>query len=180
MIEKFRKYAKVGGALFVILGIVGMLFPTFMTLGTLAFVSYLMLFAGVSSAMLTWVSNRNDWVGWLKSFILIAVSLYMIFYPMAGVATLGLLFSIYFFMDAFAGFGVAFSAEEKAHKWVWFFNAISSLILAVIFIIDWPFSSLWLVGFLVGISLFFDGIALFVGGSALSALEEEQKETENE
>ena len=175
LVDKFKKYAKVGGVFFVILGIIGMLFPTFMTLGTLVFVSYLMLFAGVSSAMLTWASNRNDWTGWLKSFILVAVALYMIFYPMAGVATLGLLFSIYFFMDAFAGFGVAFSAEGKAHKWIWLFNAVSSLVLAIIFVIGWPFSSLWLVGFFVGISFFFDGVALLVGGLALNALDEEEQ-----
>ena len=172
LIDTFKKYAKIGGILFIVLGIIGMVFPTFMTLGTLAFVSYLMLFAGISAAWLTWVSNRRDWTGWLKSFILILVAIYMIVYPMSGVATLGLLFSIYFFMDAFTGFGLAFSAEGKTHKWVWLFNAATSLVLAIIFIIGWPFTSLWLVGFFVGISLFFDGIALLVGGSTLDAVEE--------
>jgi len=175
LIDKFKKYAKVGGILFILLGIVGILFPTFMTFGTLAFVSYLMLFAGISAGMLTWASNRKDWAGWLKSFILIAVALYMIFYPMEGVATLGLLFSIYFFMDAFSGFGLAFSAEGQKHKWVWLFNAVTSLVLAIIFVIGWPFTSLWLVGFFVGVSLFFDGIALLVGGSALDAVEEKEE-----
>jgi len=177
LIEKFKKYAKIGGILFIVLGIIGILFPTFMTLSTLVFVSYLMLFAGVSSAMLTWASNRHDWTGWLKSFILVAVALYMIFYPMAGAATLGLLFSIYFFMDAFAGFGVSFSAEGKKHKWIWLFNAISSLVLAIIFVIGWPLTSLWLVGFFIGISLFFDGVALLVGGSALNALDKEEQKS---
>ena len=177
LIDKFKKYAKIGGILFILLGIVGVLFPTFMTFGTLAFVSYLMLFAGISAGMLTWASNRNDWTGWLKSFILVVVASYMIFYPLQGVATLGLLFSIYFFMDAFTGFGLAFSAEGQKHKWVWLFNAATSLVLAIIFIIGWPFTSLWLVGFFVGVSLFFDGIALLVGGAALDAVEEnEEKE----
>ncbi len=177
LIGKFKKYAKIGGVIFILLGIAGVLFPTFMTFGTLAFVSYLMLFAGISAGVLTWTSNRNDWTGWLKSFILIVVASYMIFYPMQGVATLGLLFSIYFFMDAFTGFGLAFSAEGQKHKWVWLFNAATSLVLAIIFIIGWPFTSLWLVGFFVGVSLFFDGIALLVGGAALDAVEEnEEKE----
>ncbi len=164
LIDKFKKYAKIGGVVFILLGLVGIFFPTYMTFGTLAFVSYLMLFAGISAGALTWTSNRKDWAGWLKSFILITVSLYMFFYPMQGVATLGLLFSFYFFMDAFTGFGLAFSAEGKKHKWVWVFNAVTSLALAIIFIVSWPFSSLWLIGFFVGISLFFDGIALLIGG----------------
>jgi len=179
LVEKFKKYAKIGGVLFILLGIIGIVFPIFMTFGTLAFVSYLMLFAGVSSAWLTWVSNRHDWTGWLKSFILILVAIYMIVYPMSGVATLGLLFSIYYFMDAFASLGIAFSVEGQKHKWIWIFNAITSLVLAIIFIIDWPFSSLWLVGFLVGISLFFDGIALLSGGAFLNEVEKEKENTES-
>jgi len=171
LINKFKKYSKIGGILFIILGLIGILFPTFMSLSTLAFVSYLMLFSGISAGVLTWVSNRKDWTGWLKSFILIGVAIYMLFDPVAGVATLGLLFSIYFFMDAFAGFGVAFSVEGQKHKWIWIFNAASSLLLAIIFVIGWPFTSLWLVGFFVGISLFFDGIALLVGGSALNEID---------
>ncbi len=176
VLDTFKKYAKIGGFLFVILGAIGIFFPTFMTLGTLIFVTYLMLFAGVSSATLTWMSNRKDWAGWLKSLLLIGVALYMIFYPMGGVATLGLLFSFYFFMDSFGSFGLGFSAQDTKHKWVWFLNAITSFILAIIFIIGWPFTSLWLVGFFVGVSLFFDGIALIVGGYAVDNLEEDTKE----
>ncbi|HFU76917.1 MAG TPA: hypothetical protein ENK68_00235, partial [Epsilonproteobacteria bacterium] len=97
-------------------------------------------------------------------------------YPMEGAATLGLLFSIYFFMDAFAGFGIAFSSEEKKHTWIWVLNGITSLALAIIFIINWPFSSLWLVGFFVGISLLFDGIALLLGGAFLNEVAKEAKE----
>jgi len=176
VVDTFKKYAKIGGFLFIILGAIGIFFPTFMTLGTLIFVSYLMLFAGVSSATLTWMSNRGDWAGWLKSLLLVAVALYMIFYPMDGVATLGLLFSFYFFMDAFGSFGLGFSAQDTKHKWVWIFNAVTSFVLGVIFLMGWPFTSLWLIGFFVGISLFFDGIALIVGGYAIDDLEEDTRE----
>ena len=175
LVDKFKKYAKIGGVLFILLGAVGIFFPTFMTFGTLAFVSYLMLLAGISAGALTWASNREDWAGWLKSFILIIVASYMIFYPLQGVATLGLLFSIYFFMDAFGGFGLAFSAQGKKHQWAWLFNAVISLALAIIFLIGWPFSSLWLVGFFVGVSLFFDGLALLIGGSVLDDVEKDKK-----
>ena len=171
LVDKFKKYAKIGGIVFMLLGMVGILFPTFMTMSTVIFVSYLMLFAGISAASLTWVSNREDWAGWLKSFALIAVSLYMIFYPISGAGTLGLLLSVYYFMDAFAGFGIALSSQDKKHKLVWMFNALTSFALAVLFIINWPFSSVWLVGFFVGVSLFFDGIALLFGGRFLDQIE---------
>jgi len=176
LLDKFKKYSKIGGILFVVLGLIGIIFPSFMTFSAVVFVSYLMLFAGISSGWMTWVSNKEDWAGWLKSVLLVGVALLMLFYPMQGVATLGLLFSIYFFMDAFAGFGLAFSAQGSKHRWLWIFNALMSLVLAVVFMIGWPFSSIWLVGFFVGVSLFFDGVALLMGASVLGAIEKEDEE----
>jgi len=171
LVDRFKKYAKISGIIFIILGTAGIFFPGFMSLTTLVFVSYLMLFAGLTSGWLTWVSNRKDWAGWLKSFLLVLVGLMMIFYPMEGVATLGLLFAIYFLVDAFAGFGLAFSLKPQKIWWLWLINAITSLVLGVLFIIGWPSSSAFLVGLFVGISLLFDGIALLSGGVFLDDIE---------
>ena len=172
LVDHFKKYAKISGIFFIVLGSIGIIFPTFMSWTTLAFVSYLMLFTGISAGWLTWTSNKEDWAGWLKSFLLILVSIFMIFYPMQGVATLGLLFAMYFFTDAFAGFGLAFSMKPQKNWILWFLNATTSLVLGVIFVAGWPFSSLYMVGLLVGISLLFDGIALLSGGILLEKIEE--------
>ncbi len=175
LIDSFKKYSKVGGILFIILGLIGIVFPIVMSLTTLAFVSYLMIVAGFFSGWLTWQSNKEDWAGWLKSFILVLTGLFMIIYPTLGIATLGLLFAIYFFMDAFASFGLAYSLKPQKIWWLWLFNAITSLILGVIFVIGWPFSSIYLVGLLVGVSLFFDGIALLTGGIMVDKVEQTEK-----
>jgi len=170
LVDNFKKYSKISGTLFMLVGLVGIIFPTFMSFTALSFVAYLMLFAGAFSGWLTWQSNKNDWAGWLKSFLLVVTSLFMIFYPMEGIAALGILFAIYFFMDAFAGFGLAFSLKPQQVWWIWFLNAITSLALGIIFVIGWPFSSLYMVGLFVGISLLFDGIALLMGGKFLENL----------
>jgi uncharacterized membrane protein HdeD (DUF308 family) len=178
IVSNLKKYAKISGILFIILGTLGIFFPTFMSISAVVLVSYLMLFAGISSGIFTWMSNKKDWAGWLKSFLLVGASLIMLFYPMQGVATSGLVFAIYFFMDAFAGFGLAFSLKDDKHWWLWLINAITSLILGVLFIIGWPMSSLFLVGIFVGISLLFDGIALLVGGSYLEEIDNEAKKVD--
>ncbi len=164
ILEKFRKYSKIAGFVFGILGLIGILEPVFMTMATVTFVSWLMLFGGIVSGYFTYKSNKYDFIGWLKSFALILASAFMIFSPLGGAGTLGLLLSIYFFMDAFANF--SFGMQMKGHKgwFYWIANAIISLVLAVLFIIDWPFSSLYLVGLLVGFSLFFDGLSLIMIG----------------
>ncbi len=174
LLKKLAKYSTVAGILFIILGLIGIFLPAFMTLTTVLFVSFLLLFAGISLATLTWMSNREDWMGWLKSFILIFVSIYMIFSPIGGAATVGLLLTMYFFMDAFANFGLAMSARN-AHLnktwWMWLMNAVVSFVLGVIMIMGWPFSSLYLVGIIVGISLFIDGWVLLMGGKILKDID---------
>ena len=47
-------------------------------------------------------------------------------------------------------------------------NGLISIILAVIFLVGWPFSSLWLVGFFVGVSLVADGIAMLMISMAVN------------
>jgi len=173
LVDNFKKYATISGSLFILLGVIGIIFPQFMSLTTLLFVSYLMLFAGLASGWMTWISNKEDWAGWLKSFLLVLVALFILFYPLQGVATLGLLFSIYFFMDAFSSFGLAFSLKPQKVWWIWLFNALTSLLLGAIFVIGWPFSSLFMVGIFVGVSLLFDGIALIAGGQFIERIENE-------
>jgi uncharacterized membrane protein HdeD (DUF308 family) len=165
LFEKFSKYSKITGVIFVILGIIGIVEPAFMTLATVTFVAWLMMFAGLMAAYFTYLSNKEDIFGWLKSFVLIAIALFMIFYPMSGVGTVGLLLAIYFFMDAFAGFSLALSMRP-AQGWVWWLiNSIFSMLIGVLFVIGWPLTSLYLIGLLVGFSLFFDGISLLITGS---------------
>ena len=170
--DRLKKHAKIAGFVFIILGLVGILFPVFMTMATVVFVSWLMLFAGISSGYFTYMSNRSDWWGWIKAAILVGVSLYMIFVPLGGAATLGMLLAIYFFTDAFAGFGLSSSLYPQRGWWIWSLNALLSLAIGLFFIINWPLSSLYLVGLLVGFSLFFDGLALLMGVSFVGKMED--------
>ena len=170
LLGKYKKQAKTAGILFMILGLIAALFPVFTTFATVIFVSWLMLFAGVLAGYFTFITDRSDFSGWLKSIILVGVSIYMLASPMGGIATLGLLFSMYFFMDAFSGFMLSSSIYPQKGWGIWGINAVLSLLMAIIFLVNWPFSSMYLIGLLVGFSLFFDGIALLMAGNALEEL----------
>jgi len=172
LVDNFKKHAKIGGTLFILFGVAGILFPGLMSLTTVLLVGYLMLFAGVSAGMLTYKSNPQDWMGWLKSFVLVLSSLFILFYPLQGAAALGLVLAVYFFMDAFSSFSLALSHRPQKIWLVWLFNAITSLAIGVLFVIGWPRSSLLLIGILVGISLLFDGIALLLGGAFIKDIDD--------
>ncbi|SFZ97790.1 hypothetical protein MNB_SV-5-161 [hydrothermal vent metagenome] len=174
LVNKYKKQAKIAGILFMVLGLVGIIYPAVTSFAVVILVSWLMLIAGMFAGYFTYITDRNDWSGWLKSIILIGVALYMLLSPLGGIATLGLLFSIYFFMDAFSGFMLSSSLYPRKGWGLWAINAVLSLLIAIIFVVNWPFSSMYLVGLLVGFSLFFDGIALLVAGNALDEITKDE------
>lgn len=174
MLAQYKKQAKIAGILFILLGLAGAIYPVFASFATVIFVSWLMLIAGIFAGYFTYVTDRSDWSGWLKSIILIGVALYMLLSPLGGIATLGLLFSIYFFMDAFSGLMLSSTIYPNKGWGLWAINAVLSLVMAVIFVVNWPFSSMYLIGLLVGFSLFFDGLALLMAGNVMEELSKDE------
>lgn len=173
LFDNFSKYSKIAGVIFIILGIVGVVYPIFMTLATVSFIAWLMIFSGIFAGYFTYKTDKSDYLGWLKSFVLVGVGALMIFYPMTGVGAVGLLFAIYFFMDAFANFSLAMTMRP-ADGWIWWLiNSILSLLIGVFFIVGWPFTSVYLIGLLVGFSLFFDGLALLITGSIFKKMNQQ-------
>ena len=173
LLQKFGKYAKTAGVIFMILGVIGILFPIFTSYAVVIFVAWLMLLAGMMAGYFTYMTERSDWGGWLKSIALIGVALYMLLSPLGGIATLGMLLSIYFFMDAFGGFMLASSLYPNRGWGLWLINALLSIAIAMVFIVGWPFTSVYLIGLLVGFSLFFDGLALLMGGTLFQKIDKE-------
>ena len=160
MFERFSKHATTAGIIFIVLGILGILFPAFLSIATVYLIGWLFIFGGLLIGYFTYITDKSEWLGWLKTFILVVTGLLLVIHPLPGIAAIGLLLAIYLLMDAFGSSAIAFSVKPAKGWWLWLLNALFSLILAVIFIVGWPFSSVWLVGLFIGISLFFDGVLL--------------------
>ncbi len=152
------------GILLTILGGAGIFLPQLMSLETSIFIGSLFLVGGLFWVIHSCKYSRKDWGDWLKPVILLIAGGLMFFYPMSGIAAIGLLLAIYLLLDAFSSFSMARTLHPQK-GWGWMAtNGVISLVLALLFLIGWPATSLLLVGLYVGISLFFDGLALiFIG-----------------
>jgi uncharacterized membrane protein HdeD (DUF308 family) len=170
-LEVFKKNAKIVGVILMVIGFLGAIFPVAASLTTVVFVAWMLLMSAFLVGYFTYKSDASDWRGWLKSVIFFGVGIYMLVNPAGGIATLGLLFSIYFFMDAFSGFTLAASFYPNKGWGIWAINAVLSLLMAMIFVIGWPHTSIVLIGLLVGFSLFFDGLALVMGANVLDKID---------
>ena len=154
--------------------------PTTCEAATAYFVAWLFIFSGILVGYHTYKTDKKDWLGWLKAFVYLLTGILVVIFPAPGVAALGIILAVYFFLDGFASFALAGQMKgENRYWWLILINGILSIVIGVIFLIGWPFSSLVLVGLFVGISLFFDGIVLLTMGSAAKKLEEELEKNEN-
>ena len=160
--QRSRKTLKTTSIVLIVVGIIGIALPQFLSMAIALFAGWLLLFAGTIAMFITWHGFRDRWVAWLKPFVLVAVGLLILLNPIAGTAALGLMLAIYFLFDGFAGVGSALDMRPQK-GWGWLmFNGASSLLLALVFIIGWPFTSAWLIGLFIGISLFIDGVSLLM------------------
>ncbi|HFB64595.1 MAG TPA: hypothetical protein ENJ60_03555 [Aeromonadales bacterium] len=164
IVKRFGKYSLFIGIMLIIIGTTGILLPALMSLETVVFIASFMLVGGVFWALHTYKYSKKSVMDWLKPLVLILTGGLMFFMPSVGIATVGLMLSFYLMMDAFGSFTLAQSLHPDK-GWGWMaLNGVFSIILAVLFLIGWPQTSLWLVGLYVAISLIFDGWALvFIG-----------------
>ncbi len=164
---KFGLHTLLVGILFILMGTAGIIVPIVMSLGTVVFIAWLLFLGGVMWGIHTFRYDRKGVTNWIKSTLLIAVSVLMLIYPMPSIEALALLLAIYLLVDAFNSFILA-NAIHPVKGWFWMaFNGFMSLLLATLFLAGWPSTSLYLVGLYVGISLLFDGWALFAIGWTL-------------
>ncbi len=158
----FRRYTRITGWILLLLGLTGILLPRVMSITLSVMIGWLLLLAGGISTYQVYNSYRTTWLAWLKPFILFAIGFVVLFNPTVAVAALGLLLAVYLLMDGFAG--VSFALELRPLPgWGWMMaNGVLSFLLAAVLLFGWPFSSLWVIGLLIGISLFLDGLALLM------------------
>ena len=165
--SKVGPYTSVIGILLVALGTLAIFLPGVMSLGTAIFAAWLLLAGGFLWAVHTYHYASKCLMNWVKPTLLAGVGLLMLVFPVSGVAAVGLLLAIYLFLDAFGSFALA-RAIRPAKGWGWMAsNGVISFVLATLFLVGWPATSMWLVGLYVGISLLFDGWALLVISWAL-------------
>lgn len=167
ILHKFGPYTLLTGILLIVLGTAGILLPGVMSLGTALFVGWLLLIGGFIWAINTYNHSLKNIMDWLKPALLIIIGTLVLFYPVLSVGALGILMAVYLLLDAMHSFALAQSIYP-AKGWGWMtINGVISALMATLFLIGWPSTSLWLVGLYVGISLLFDGWALVAIGWTL-------------
>lgn len=153
------KNTKVIGIVMIIIGLLAMLVPNFIGLAFNTFVGGIFLLASTALAFNAWHNKTQNMSLWFRPFVLAALALIIFTHPAIILGVLGLLIAIYFLISGFSSMILAFELQSSA-KVFSLVNGAISFVLGVVVLTNWPFSSAWIIGLIIGVSFIFDGIAL--------------------
>jgi uncharacterized membrane protein HdeD (DUF308 family) len=121
----------------IIAGVLAIVIPPAAGIAVLFVVAWLLILSGAVHLVFAW-HTRN---------------------PMAGLATLTLFLAIYLFLEGVLELVLSFRLRPlPGSNWL-LFDGIITLILAILIWRSWPWSTEWVIGTLLGISMLFSGAA---------------------
>src|ERR1700733_726187 len=149
------------GALLVVLGMVAIGSPLLAALAVNVLVAWMIVLAGAVHMMLAFRAHGAGSMIWklLVGLAYLCFGIYMITHPLLGVASLTLVIASLFLIEGVLNI-VLFFKMRPVHGSTWVLvDGIITLLLGLMIYMQWPSSSAWAIGTLVGISMIFSGVA---------------------
>ncbi len=159
------------GILMLIGGFLAICIPLASGIGVAIVIGWLLLISGVWHLLFGFRSGSG--IGGFLWQLLLAIvygaaGLMILLYPLAGLAWLTLVLATFLLIEAALEFVLYFNIRRRVNAgWV-LVDAIITLLLGILIWARWPFSSVWALGTLIGVSLIFSGISRLMLSSAVS------------
>ncbi len=142
------------GLLAIILPVIGGLAITVLVGWVLMIVGLLHLFFAFGAR-----STRTRLWELLLGVLYFVAGVYLIFHPLLGLTTLTLLLAGYLLFKGVLELVQYFQIHPRRGLTWLILDGIVNIVLAVMIWSQWPFSSLWIIGTLVGISILISGVS---------------------
>jgi uncharacterized membrane protein HdeD (DUF308 family) len=161
------------GILFIILGTVCVIGNVTATFATVLVFGWLLLISGIFA--LAHAFRTHTWQGFLLSLLSALfrgfTGYLLVRYPLAGAASLTLILASFFIVGGL--FRAIGAGMLQFPRWGWsVFSGIVSLVLGIMLLAQMPVSSVWFIGFAIGLDLIFDGTSLIGLATAVHSLPE--------
>ena len=156
------------GILLMIIGAICIVGDVTATFATVLVFGWLLLISGIVA--LVHAFRTMNWSGFFLSLLSALfrgfTGYLLIRYPLAGAASLTLLLASFFVVGGvFRAIG---AGMMKFPRWGWsVFSGIVSLVLGIMLLVQMPVSSIWFIGFAIGVDLICDGASLVGFGTAI-------------
>jgi uncharacterized membrane protein HdeD (DUF308 family) len=148
------------GVSLICLGVLALAAPLLAAVAVNALIGWLIIFAGVVHLVVAFHSREAGSVIWrlLVGLAYVAFGGYVIARPALGVVSLTLLLASLFLVEGIFDI-IQFFRAPSALRSTWFLlDGVVTLFLGLMIYMQWPSSSAWAIGTLVGVSLIFSGV----------------------
>jgi uncharacterized membrane protein HdeD (DUF308 family) len=150
----------VWGVLLIVLGMLAIASPLIAAIAVNAVIAWLIILAGVVHFIVAFHTREAGGIIWrlLVGLAYVAFGGYLIARPVVGVASLTLVLASLFLVEGVLDIVMFFKARHtRGATWL-LLDGIITLLLGLMIYGQWPSSSAWAIGTLVGVSLIFSGV----------------------
>jgi uncharacterized membrane protein HdeD (DUF308 family) len=161
------------GLIMMVLGLLAVGEPMLATLAVEIFAGWLFLISGIVGLAGVFTGRRvpGFWWALITALLAIAVGLYLIWRPLAGIVSLTLAVAAYFGAQGIVQIITAIAHRGVLPSWIWvMLGGVVNVVLAIIILSGWPGTVAWTLGLLFGINLFMWGLSLVMTALACRAV----------
>jgi uncharacterized membrane protein HdeD (DUF308 family) len=154
-------WSVVWGVLLVVLGVLAVGSPFLAALTVSTVLAWLIVLAGIVHLILAFQAHRAGSLIWrlLVGLAYVFFGVYLFARPALGVASLTLLLASLFLIEGIFDIALFFQARSmQGSSWV-LIDGVITLLLGLMIYLQWPSSSLWAIGTLVGVSMIISGVS---------------------
>jgi len=160
LVRQASTWSILWGVSLIILGAAAVASPFLAAVAVNAAIAWLIVLAGVVHLMLAFHAHGAGSFIWklLVGLAYVAFGVYLIAHPVLGVTSLTLVLASLFLLEGIFDLVLFFKMRAlQGSSWV-LLDGIITLLLGLMIYMQWPSSSAWAIGTLVGISMIFSGV----------------------
>jgi uncharacterized membrane protein HdeD (DUF308 family) len=145
--------------LMIIAGVLAIALPLIAGVALTLVIGWMLIFSGALHLVYAWQGGHASAVVWeiLLGLAYGIIGVYVLANPVAGLASLTVAVAIYLFVEGVLEFVLSFQLRSLPGRGWLLLDGVITLVLAVMIVSTWPSSAAWVIGTLVGISMFFSG-----------------------
>ena len=151
----------VWGVLLIVTGMLAIGAPFLAAVAVTALIGWLIVFAGIVHLAIAFHSHGAGSVIWklLVGLAYVCFGLYVIMHPVIGLASLTLILASLFLIEGILQVILFFKMRSlQGSNWM-LIDGVITLLLGLLIYVQWPSSSAWAIGTLVGISMIMSGVS---------------------
>jgi uncharacterized membrane protein HdeD (DUF308 family) len=166
------RWLTVIGVVFVGLGVLAIIEPAVAGLAIALLVGWVLVFGGVAHAVAAFGGGGAARTIWqlVVAIVYVVGGFYFLTHPLLGLGTLTLFLAVILVMEAILELIAYFVVRAEGGSAWRLLNALVTLLLGGMIWRNWPSSSVWAIGTLVGVNLMMTGFSRLMLGTAARRL----------